>query len=140
MVFSALRFSALVVAVLPLVSASLERRAVRNGHHPHFEARGTAGKCIATSWSQVGERVFDYVIAGGGTAGLALAGRLSEDAAVSVAVIEAGHSAYGAQAARVDTPSAAYFDSSVGSELDWQYKTTLQAGTAREMSWPRGKT
>lgn len=139
MVFSALRFSALVVAALPLVSASIEHRAMRRGHHPHFEARGSAGKCIASSWEQVGERVFDYVIAGGGTAGLALAGRLSEDEDVTVAVIEAGNAAYGAQEARITTPNAAYYESSVGTDLDWQYKTTKQAGTGREMSWPRGK-
>jgi len=33
---------------------------------------------------------FDYVIVGGGTAGLAMARRLSEDGSASVAVIEAG--------------------------------------------------
>ena len=33
---------------------------------------------------------FDYVIIGGGTAGLVLAGRLSEDPNISVAVLEAG--------------------------------------------------
>jgi choline dehydrogenase-like flavoprotein len=33
---------------------------------------------------------FDYVIVGGGTAGLTLAARLSEDPSTSVAVIEAG--------------------------------------------------
>lgn len=35
-------------------------------------------------------QTFDYVIVGGGTAGLTLASRLSEDATVQVAVIEAG--------------------------------------------------
>ena len=35
-------------------------------------------------------RTFDYVIVGGGTAGLAIAARLSEDLATTVAVVEAG--------------------------------------------------
>lgn len=33
---------------------------------------------------------FDFVVVGGGTAGIALAARLSEDANVSVCVLEAG--------------------------------------------------
>jgi choline dehydrogenase len=33
---------------------------------------------------------YDYVVIGGGTAGLAIAARLAEDSSVSVAVIEAG--------------------------------------------------
>ena len=39
---------------------------------------------------EVVERSYDYVVIGGGTAGLAVAARLSEDAAVNVLVLEAG--------------------------------------------------
>ena len=35
-------------------------------------------------------QIFDYVVVGGGTAGLTIASRLAEDASLSVAVIEAG--------------------------------------------------
>lgn len=37
-------------------------------------------------------KAFDYVIVGGGAAGLALAARLTEDSSKTVAVIEAGDS------------------------------------------------
>ena len=40
--------------------------------------------------TSLANRTFDYVIVGGGTAGLTIATRLSEQANVSVAVIEAG--------------------------------------------------
>jgi hypothetical protein len=36
------------------------------------------------------DQVFDYIVVGGGTGGLAIAKRLAEDPSVSVAVIEAG--------------------------------------------------
>src|SRR6202171_6781172 len=41
------------------------------------------------------DTAFDYVIAGGGTAGCALAGRLSEDPDVTVCLLEAGPSDVG---------------------------------------------
>lgn len=41
------------------------------------------------------DTVFDYVIAGGGTAGCVLAARLSEDPSVTVCLVEAGPSDVG---------------------------------------------
>lgn len=48
------------------------------------------GSLIGSSFGVPGNQSFDYVIVGGGTAGLVLANRLSENPLFSVAVIEAG--------------------------------------------------
>lgn len=49
------------------------------------------GTCVTVSdHRKRQDAAFDYVIVGGGTAGLTLAARLSEDPSTSVAVIEAG--------------------------------------------------
>jgi len=45
---------------------------------------------LGTSFGLPGNKTFDYVVVGGGTAGLAIATRLAEDASKQVAVIEAG--------------------------------------------------
>ena len=66
---------------------------------------------------------FDYLIAGGGTAGLALAVRLSENPAITVGLLEAG-------AARLNDPSIltpAAFPTLIGNkEYDWLMKTVPQ--------------
>lgn len=67
---------------------------------------------------------YDYVIVGGGTAGLVLANRLSENPDVSVAVIEAGGQADADP--RVAIP--AMFGALLRSELDWAFATTPQVG------------
>ena len=65
---------------------------------------------------------YDYVIVGGGTNGLVLANRLSENPSVSVAVVEAGESVLNNNNVK-DT--GGYLRAS-GSSIDWQYQTTKQ--------------
>ena len=66
---------------------------------------------------------FDYVIVGGGTAGLVLAARLSEKKNVSVGVIEAGISRLGDP--KVDLPTGAAL--MLGNEdYDWNFRSIPQ--------------
>jgi choline dehydrogenase len=48
-------------------------------------------KLYGSSFAFPGNATYDYVIVGGGTAGLVVAKRLSEDPSLSIAVIEAGN-------------------------------------------------
>jgi choline dehydrogenase-like flavoprotein len=66
---------------------------------------------------------YDFVICGGGTAGLVLAARLTEDPNVTVGVLEAGK--YRIGDFLVDTP--AMFLQMLGNpEYDWNFKTAPQ--------------
>jgi choline dehydrogenase len=89
--------------------------------------------------------VFDYVIVGGGTAGLTLASRLTENPAISVAVIEAGTYYEVANPLLSSTPAGDVIFAG-GSPLDtnplvdWNFVTTPQAGASnRRLHYPRGK-
>lgn len=79
----------------------------------------------------------DVLIIGGGSAGCALAGRLSEDATLSVAVLEAGGSG---DSWVVNTPTAGVF--MIPTRLNnWAFETVPQAGlNGRRGYQPRGKT
>ncbi|CAG8933952.1 unnamed protein product [Penicillium salamii] len=80
---------------------------------------------------------FDYVICGGGTAGLTIASRLSENPAVTVGVIEAGKYRIGDPL--VDTP-AAFSQMLEHPDYDWCMYTTPQEGNnGRVQHIPRGK-
>jgi choline dehydrogenase len=84
------------------------------------------------------ERRYDYVIVGGGSAGCALANRLSEDPGTSVLVLEAGRSDY-----RVDPfihmPAALPIP--IGNRLyDWKYRTDPEPHmNGRRIAHARGK-
>ena len=81
---------------------------------------------------------FDYVVAGGGTAGLALARRLAANSALSIAVVEAGDFYEFSNGNLSEIPAdASYF---VGSNpiqknplLDWYQYTERQAVRYRQV-------
>jgi len=84
------------------------------------------------------EAVFDYVIAGGGTAGCILAARLSEDPEVSVLLLEAGppdrH-----WTIRMPGGLRAHYKRS--SRFNWHFETEPQAHMdGRRLYQPRGRT
>ena len=81
------------------------------------------------------DRIYDFVIVGAGSAGCALANRLSTDPAVSVALLEAG----GADDRNTIRVPHLYF-SLWGTDVDWGYVSTPQAGTANRVHpMPRGR-
>ncbi|EJT48431.1 hypothetical protein A1Q2_06548 [Trichosporon asahii var. asahii CBS 8904] len=91
------------------------------------------------------DKTYDYVIVGGGTAGLTLAARLSEDPSISVGVIEPGTTYKLSNPIVSDTPlTGALFS---GSDLfdtnplvDWNLKTEpLKGGDNRVVHYARGK-
>jgi len=79
---------------------------------------------------------FDYVIAGGGSAGCVLAGRLSEDPSVRVCLLEAGNMG---DSWVVNTPAAVVL--MVPTALNnWAFETVPQAGLGGRRGYqPRGR-
>jgi len=82
------------------------------------------------------KKPFDFLVVGGGTAGLAVAARLSENPDFTIGVLEAGEPAFGDGS--VDMPGLA--GSALGTGLDWKFETTAQPGLdGRTLPWARGK-
>ncbi|KAJ4346847.1 uncharacterized protein N0V89_010779 [Didymosphaeria variabile] len=94
---------------------------------------GTASVAQAAATSK---QTFEYVIVGAGPAGLVLANRLSADASVSVAVIEAGaDERYNPLVTDVEG-----FFLGVGSTLDWGYPSAPQKyALNRSLTYSGGK-
>ncbi|KZT05773.1 GMC oxidoreductase [Laetiporus sulphureus 93-53] len=87
--------------------------------------------------SDVANNGFDFVIVGGGTAGLVLANRLTENPEVSVAVLEAGK-------AHIEDPLIQKLDGWVkqlaNPEYDWCFPIVPQKHAGNNsISWSRGK-
>ncbi|KAL7944153.1 alcohol oxidase [Trichoderma barbatum] len=79
---------------------------------------------------------YDYIIVGGGLAGLVLAARLTEDSSKRVLVLEAGEDL--TADARLSVP--AMWPTLLNTDADWKFKTVPQAGfNNREILFPQGK-
>lgn len=101
--------------------------------HPHSQAYPTL-----PSREYVNEDTradsYDFVIAGGGLAGLSLANRLSEN--FTVLVIEAGDIG----PPDIDIPANAYYKSFMNSVYDYGFATVAQPSAGgRNIPWPRSK-
>lgn len=73
--------------------------------------------------SSIPNEVFDYVVVGGGTAGLCLASRLSEDPNINVLVLEAGSN----ELPNPNLVIPAMWIQLLGTDLDWHFRTVSQA-------------
>lgn len=79
--------------------------------------------------------MYDYIIVGAGSAGCALASRLSEDSQTSVLLLEAGGKD---NEQKIHIPAA--FSQLFKTSYDWEYYTEEEPGMVnRKMYWPRGK-
>ncbi|KAI4094879.1 MAG: hypothetical protein LQ344_001924 [Seirophora lacunosa] len=101
---------------------------------------------LAETQARNRDKSFDYVVVGGGTAGLALAARLAEDSSHSVAVIEAG-GFYEQDNGNISVVPA-YCTIGAGTDpadfnplVDWGFVTQPQKGLdGRRIHYTRGKT
>lgn len=81
--------------------------------------------------------VFDYIVAGAGSAGCVLANRLSANGKYRVLLLEAGGRDFSPW---IHIP-VGYFKTLHNPKTDWCYKTEPDPGlNGRSIDWPRGKT
>ena len=84
--------------------------------------------------------IFDFIVVGAGSAGAAVAARLSEIPEVTVLLLEAGNN----ETLYMDVPATALSLQGPAHGIDWQYKTEPSDNYCRgfqnkQCNWPRGK-
>ncbi|CAL1709880.1 unnamed protein product [Somion occarium] len=90
---------------------------------------------LPIAFSHIISSTFDFIVVGGGTSGLLIAEKLSDDPSVSVAVLEAGE-------AVVDdtTLVPVLFTRFIGTDVDWEFVSVPQKHVSGiQISLPRGK-
>ncbi|KAJ5753792.1 Glucose-methanol-choline oxidoreductase C-terminal [Penicillium nucicola] len=119
--------------------------AIRKGPSSQIHRNEHARRMLGSSFGIPKDQTFDYLVIGGGTAGLTIATRLAEQGAGTVAVIEAGgfYELNNGNVSQIPAQDAFY----VGTDLDdwqpgidWGFHTTPQAGAYNRVShYARGK-
>ncbi|KAF7177335.1 hypothetical protein CNMCM7691_005294 [Aspergillus felis] len=114
---------------------------------PNLLSYGRKGPLLGTFFGTPGtDATFDYVIVGGGNAGLTVASRLAQDRSVSVAVVEAGSFYEIDNGNKSVVPGYAPYFAGLDPEdyqplIDWGFVTTPQPGAGnRTAHYTRGKT
>lgn len=103
-----------------------------NGH-----ANGTHLPALSLSAEDFLQHSYDFIIVGGGTAGLTVAARLTENPDVTVGVLEAGKNKLGDPL--IDTPGA-FLQLFNNPEYDWAFMTEPQEhNQGKSHHIPRGK-
>ncbi|KAL6237830.1 hypothetical protein BDW75DRAFT_228356 [Aspergillus navahoensis] len=103
----------------------------------HSQTDTKGGTSPVTSIEEFTTTPFHFIICGGGTAGLAIAARLSESPGVNVGIVEAGRYRIGDPL--IDTP-ATFMQMFEDPEYDWCLYTAPQAGNNGKVHHiPRGK-
>ncbi|KAJ5684732.1 uncharacterized protein N7477_001077 [Penicillium maclennaniae] len=101
------------------------------------EQNGATGQSPTCSIAEFSSTTFDYIICGGGTAGLAIAARLTENPEVTVGVVEAGKYRIGDPL--VDMPGG-LFHLLENPEYDWcMYSEPQEGNNGLVHHIPRGK-
>ncbi|ESZ93697.1 putative glucose-methanol-choline (gmc) oxidoreductase [Sclerotinia borealis F-4128] len=133
-------FTALGLAALSLVSQSQAGPTLSSSH---LKARSLLGNSFGVPGRNA---TYDYVVVGGGNAGLTIAMRLAEAEAGSVAVIEAGTFYEISNGNISQVPSSDGIFAGKGAtdwqpQIDWGYQTTPQSGAFNtSLHYARGKT